>query len=105
MSRPFLGSLTRTLLRFSGTGCNSAYIEKVDNIPKWNFISNEEREISDEVRCGESACWSSVKYDDILQVVIDIESGAFGDNGSLNFVKTEFDDVIDKHSNHRGSFT
>ena len=34
-----------------------------------------------------------------------MESGAFGDNGSLDFMKTEYDFVIDKHSNHVGSFT
>ena len=40
-----------------------------------------------------------------LQVVIDIEWGAFGDNGSLDFTKTQFDPIIDKNSNHIGSFT
>ena len=40
-----------------------------------------------------------------IQVVIDIEWGAFGDNGSLDFCKTEFDKEVDKHSNHIGSFT
>ena len=40
-----------------------------------------------------------------LQVVIDLESGAFGDNGSLDFIKTEFDRTIDLNSNHVGSFT
>jgi hexokinase len=38
-------------------------------------------------------------------VVIDIEWGAFGDNGSLDFMKTEFDREIDRNSNHVGSFT
>ncbi len=40
-----------------------------------------------------------------FQVVIDTEWGAFGDNGSLDFIKTEFDKIVDLHSNHVGSFT
>ena len=65
-----------------GTGCNAAYVETLDNVDKWE---------------GEK--------DDPDQVVIDIEWGAFGDNGSLDFTKTEFDPIIDKHSNHLNSFT
>ena len=40
-----------------------------------------------------------------VQVVIDVESGAFGDNGSLDFIKIEQDKIIDQNSNHIGSFT
>jgi hexokinase len=65
-----------------GTGCNAAYVENVDNVEKWTGIKHESP-----------------------MVVIDIEWGAFGDNGSLDFIKTEFDKEIDLHSNHVGSFT
>lgn len=65
-----------------GTGCNAAYVEKVSNVDKWQG-----------------------SVDDDAEVVIDIEWGAFGDNGSLDFMKTEFDREIDRHSNHIGSFT
>jgi len=65
-----------------GTGCNAAYVEKINNVEKWE----DKDEVTD-------------------VVVIDIEWGAFGDNGSLDFTKTEFDEVIDAHSNWKGSFT
>jgi len=38
-------------------------------------------------------------------VVIDIEWGAFGDNGSLDFIRTLYEKEVDVHSNHVGSFT
>lgn len=37
-------------------------------------------------------------------MVIDIEWGAFGDNGSLDFIKTKYDAAVDAHSNHVGSY-
>ena len=39
------------------------------------------------------------------EVVIDIEWGAFGDNGVLDFIKTEFDREVDRNSLLVGSFT
>ena len=41
----------------------------------------------------------------ILKVVIDVEWGAFGDNGVLDFIKTDFDKEVDKNSLLVGSFT
>ena len=41
----------------------------------------------------------------LLQTIIDIEWGAFGDNGVLEFIKNDYDREVDKHSNHVGSFT
>ncbi|XP_052122312.1 hexokinase-2 [Frankliniella occidentalis] len=38
-------------------------------------------------------------------VIVDIEWGAFGDNGSLDFIRTEFDDSVDEVSVIPGSFT
>jgi len=37
--------------------------------------------------------------------VIDTEWGAFGDNGSLDFMRTPYEKEVDLHSNHVGSFT
>jgi len=38
-------------------------------------------------------------------VAIVTECGAFGDNGTLDFAKTEFDFEIDQISNHPGVYT
>ncbi|OQR78718.1 hypothetical protein BIW11_00258, partial [Tropilaelaps mercedesae] len=65
-----------------GTGSNACYLEKVENMPKY-----EEH-------------LSAIK-----EVVVDIEWGAFGDNGVLNFMKTEFDNAVDSNSLLVGSFT
>ena len=35
-------------------------------------------------------------------VIINTESGAFGDDGKLNFVRTEFDKEVDKKSLNKG---
>jgi len=37
-----------------------------------------------------------------LQVVINTEWGAFGDNGVLDFIRTEVDHAIDTESLNRG---
>jgi len=65
-----------------GTGSNACYIEKADRIEKWE---------------GE--------HTNVNEVVIDIEWGAFGDNGVLDFMKTEFDKEVDRNSLLAGSFT
>lgn len=41
----------------------------------------------------------------LLQVIIDIEWGAFGDNGVLDFIKTDFDRENDANSLIVNSFT
>lgn len=40
-----------------------------------------------------------------LQVIIDIEWGAFGDNGVLDFIKTDYDRKVDENSLITNSFT
>jgi len=62
-----------------GTGCNLCYVESLDHVELW-----------DGPRDGPN------------QVVIDTEWGAFGDNGCLDFVRTEFDREIDRQSLHPG---
>lgn len=39
------------------------------------------------------------------QVIVDIESGAFGDTGVLDFIRTEFDNELDRLSLLPKSFT
>lgn len=57
-----------------GTGNNGCYIEKVKNIEKWLGRHHEE------------------------EMIIDIEWGAFGDNGVLDFIKTQWDRAVDDQS-------
>ncbi|XP_045616987.2 hexokinase-1 isoform X1 [Procambarus clarkii] len=57
-----------------GTGCNGCYIEKVERIEKWLGRHSE------------------------AEMVVDIEWGAFGDNGVLDFIKTEWDRAVDEQS-------
>jgi hexokinase len=68
-----------------GTGSNACYIEKADKIEKWI-----DRDVS---------------YDDIKEVVINMECGGFGDNGVIDFVKTNFDRDGDQDSLFPNSFT
>ncbi|XP_045195352.2 hexokinase type 2-like [Mercenaria mercenaria] len=68
-----------------GTGSNAAFVEYTRNIEKWD------------------TCYKDDDPSDI--VAINCEFGAFGDNGCLNFLKTEFDHELDKHSNHPYSYT
>ena len=65
-----------------GTGCNGAYLEKGDRVLRWG----------------------GNKYH-APEVVVDPEFGAFGDNGCLDFIKSEFDREIDRASLLPGSFT
>jgi hexokinase len=41
----------------------------------------------------------------LLQVIIDVEWGAFGDNGVLDFIKTDYDRKVDDNSLITNSFT
>ena len=64
-----------------GTGCNGAYLEHAEKVYNW------------ENRGG------------ARQVIIDAEFGAFGDNGCIDFIKTEFDKLVDAESLLPKSFT
>ncbi len=67
-----------------GTGCNAAYLERKENVVHWG----------------------SANRDDFGQhVVIDTEMGAFGDNGCIDFIKTDFDRRVDAESIKPGSFS
>lgn len=58
-----------------GTGSNAAYVESAERVKHWE-----------------------VDFTGIERVCIDIEWGAFGDKGSLNFIRTKFDDRLDQMS-------
>ncbi|KAG5317984.1 HXK2 Hexokinase, partial [Pseudoatta argentina] len=65
-----------------GTGSNACYLERADRVEHWETERHGERE-----------------------VIIDIEWGAFGDNGVLDFMKTDFDRENDANSLIVNSFT
>lgn len=65
-----------------GTGSNAAYLERADRVSHWESERHGEKEI-----------------------VIDVEWGAFGDNGAIDFVKTHFDRQVDNSSLHINSFS
>lgn len=65
-----------------GTGSNACYMEHADRVHNWATERRDEQ-----------------------SVIIDIEWGAFGDNGSLDFIRTEFDVLLDSRSLLVNSFT
>uniref|UniRef100_A0A224Z0B0 Phosphotransferase n=1 Tax=Rhipicephalus zambeziensis TaxID=60191 RepID=A0A224Z0B0_9ACAR len=62
-----------------GTGTNACYMEKIENVELWDGDNDEPR-----------------------QVIINTEWGAFGDHGSLEFVRTRYDREIDSASLNPG---
>ncbi|XP_035221455.1 hexokinase-1-like [Stegodyphus dumicola] len=62
-----------------GTGTNACYMENLDNVETW-----------------------STDRDEPNQVIINTEWGAFGDNGCLDFLRTEIDRQIDENSINKG---
>lgn len=69
-----------------GSGFNSAYIERTDRLVKLD--------------AAQRAALNGAK-----EVAIDIECGAFGDNGCIDFVKTDIDREIDQESLFVNSFS
>jgi len=67
-----------------GTGTNASYLEQSERVVRWGD-------------CNPPQPGS--------QVIIDPEFGAFGDNGCINFIKTEWDVAVDLGSLLPGSFT
>ena len=67
-----------------GTGTNAAYIEDASKVLRWGHNDGEKHE---------------------GRVLMDPESGAFGDNGCIDFIKTEWDKKLDENSLLPGSFT
>ncbi|GAB6031538.1 Hexokinase-2 [Chamberlinius hualienensis] len=63
-----------------GTGTNACYMENLDNVELWEEDRNEPQ-----------------------QVIVNCEWGAFGDNGALDFIRTEYDKTIDENSINAGT--
>lgn len=68
-----------------GTGSNAAYLEDIDKV---ELITA--RRLSGELNEEDVAHATSV--------VINMEWGAFGDYGELDYYRTEFDEILDKES-------
>lgn len=66
-----------------GTGSNAAYVEQASRVKHW-----------------EGKGRGSAK-----KVCIDIEWGAFGDKGSLDFIRTDYDGQLDRTSLLPGAYT
>lgn len=65
-----------------GTGSNGCYLERASRVLHWE-----------------------ADHESIRDVIIDVEWGAFGDNGCLSFLRTHFDDEVDSISLLATSFT
>jgi len=63
-----------------GTGTNACYMERLRNVELWDE-----------------------DMDDPRQVIINTEWGAFGDNGVLDFLRTEYDEDVDVNSLNPGT--
>lgn len=66
------------LFLFLGTGTNSCYVEKTENAELFEGDKSKQ------------------------YVIINTESGAFGDDGKLDYVRTEFDKDVDQNSINPG---
>lgn len=62
-----------------GTGSNACYVERVENCEMYNGPDNGK-----------------------THVLINTEWGAFGDNGAIDFIRTEYDREIDEFSINKG---
>lgn len=69
----------RAIQRWIGTGSNACYVEKQENAETW-----------DDVDMGSG------------KVSINLEWGAFGDDGALDFVRCEYDEDVDRNSINPG---
>ena len=67
-----------TLGLILGTGTNASYIEDAARVVRWGEGEGGDHEGG--------------------QVIIDPERGAFGDNGCIDFIKTDWDRKLDKES-------
>jgi hexokinase len=65
-----------------GTGSNACYVEKVSNAEMYDGPANGKDHI-----------------------LINTEWGAFGDNGALDFIRTEYDREMDEFSINKGRQT
>lgn len=65
-----------------GTGSNGSYMERASRVAHWETA-----------------------HDKVQDVCVDIEWGAFGDNGCIDFIKTDIDLEVDQNTLLVNSFT
>ncbi|KAL7643738.1 UNVERIFIED_CONTAM: hypothetical protein RMT77_005744 [Armadillidium vulgare] len=68
-----------------GTGTNACYMEKLEKVELWDGEDEEPHQDTD-----------------VKGVIINTEWGAFGDNGCLSNIRTEYDENIDRESLNPG---
>lgn len=75
-----------------GTGTNACYMEEVDNVHCMHPADGNQAAVYDDI-------WRHQKQH---QTVVNTEWGAFGDNGILDFIRTNWDHEIDVNSVNGG---
>lgn len=65
-----------------GAGTNASYLERIENVELWD---------EEQAKCS--------------QVIINTEWGAFGDDGALDFIQTEYDRQVDTQTSNPGCYT
>ncbi len=101
-----------------GTGSNACYLERVDRCPKWKAPKECDEDGQPERKIMKSKTKDTTLEEEIdliaknkayyngeNLVAINTEWGALGDNGTLDFIRTEFDNELDNCSHHPHSFT
>lgn len=83
-----------------GTGTNACYMEKLSKCPKLKHLMKDK---NDEVSfpCLFFA-WETHFIKSLIKMVINIEWGAFGDNGVINFLLNKYDVEVDRMSINPG---
>lgn len=83
-----------------GTGSNAAYLERADRVKHWEGARHGEKNVI----IGKGHAIDFWVGSDWVFSFSDMEWGAFGDNGTLDFIRTKFDVEVDNASLHQ-SFT
>lgn len=101
-----------------GSGGNICYLEKVSTVSRLadqthlepfggrNGDSDKIQTIISNCNGGGAGCLpGATNTFGEPEVAIDIECGAFGDDGKINFIHTKYDETVDKNSLFTNSFT
>lgn len=97
-----------------GTGTNACYIERLDLVELWRASADDIERTKNAANMEKGggagadetdfsrAPANGQQYTPWKQIMVNMEWGAFGDNGRLDFIRTEFDRDIDEHSINPG---
>ncbi|XP_064631396.1 hexokinase-1-like isoform X3 [Lineus longissimus] len=94
-----------------GTGTNACYMETLSRVERWDESLDEQpqqspphspkiTEFLNKLKIGGKRRTELVNGQPY--VIINTEWGAFGDSGCLDFIRTEYDADVDKHSHNPG---